>query len=642
MLKYLLISSLFVGTLQCSFAQEVVPFESKIQEVKIDPFTGNIIVKTKEGISSLNPTSKKIDWSVATATVNNATTMSKLSKGVSAIENNDFLAAFSSTSQIDLIANSPFADVKFDNNSVVVNTTDGKVVYNAAELGYNTLAVTYIPEKKQFLILGEKDKSIDFVNLDLLSGKVNWTSKVGDTESLFKSFGSAFKGFLKGDVLVADNRVIVSGNHIFAALKGILFNLDGETGNVKWKTDYLINNFYVSGKGDKIVTVTKGGGLLSSKQNLNILDVNDGNKLWKDDISTKYLSYLEDQGDKLLVAHSSGFNFFDYATGKKVWKKDAKGDEIKEVIPVGQDYLYIADIEMNLVDQQGQNKWKKFVEIAEESEDRVYYLGAVSNNRVFYLTDTYGNMVDYTTGKKIWKKNAEFDKKRPLVYAADGDRFLVYNNKRIYTFDASSMDSPMPKGKIDVENDKTIESIEAFDWGVCIVGQNDVIGLDNDGKTIYQNSYKEPGEAGRRLLKTGGIIGSSFFSVRSSLKRGVADMKFQYRDADGSTREEYVFDAQTANRIKKSAKNDDQYSDVIDKNLTAKVAKRFNGLKQNSEFAFVLAKGATSPELIKVRKKDGKEVAKIELAGNKPIYEVDPIDGSLYYAQDSELKIYSN
>lgn len=251
-------------------------------------------------------------------------------------------------------------------------------------------------------------------------------------------------------------------------------------------------------------------------------------------------------------------------------------------------------------------------------------------------------MVDYSTGKKIWKKNAEFDKKRPLVFTADGDKFLVYNNKRLYKFDALSTDNPKPKGKIEVENDKTIESIEAFDWGVCIVGQNDVIGLDDEGNTLYQKTYKEPGEVGRRLLKTGGIIGSSFLQTRSSMSKSIADLQMTYRDDAGNMVKEKLLTAESSNKLNRMAANDDQLVDIIDKNLLSKVQTRFNGLKQNSDYAFILAKGTAATELVKVRKKDGKEVAKVELYNNKPIYEIDPIDGSLYYAEDATLKIYKD
>ena len=621
-------------------AQDVVSFKNSIQDVKVEPLTGNILVKTKDGISSINPESNKIDWTLDVNKVNNATTLSKVAKTYESLQNNEFSKAFSSNTDLEFIPNSPFIQVKFDNNSIIVNGTNGDVVFNAAEAGYVIYTSSYIPSKKQFLILGQKDKNIDFINYDLSSKKNNWVSTVGNVDSLAKEFGNFLGSLLKNDVSLAENKVLLSNGTIYAGIKNLLFSLTADNGEIKWKTDYPINNFYTSGNGDKIITVLNSGGILSSKQKLNILDASTGNKLWKDDISTKYISYLEDHEDKILIAHQSGFNFYDYATGNKLWKKDAKGKDIKQVISVDKDYLYIADNEMNLIDKDGQNKWKKFVEIADDSEDKVHYLGSVANNRVFYLTDTYGNMVDYTSGKKIWKKNIEFDKKRPLVYDAKDDKFLVYNNKRIYTFNANNEDSPKPKGKIDVENDKTIQSLESYDWGVVIVGQNDVIGLDNEGNTIYQKSYKEPGETARRLLKTGGIIGTSYLGLKSGINKSIATAEVVYKDKDGNEKRSNLVSEEAKNRMLNKADNLDGYSDIINKNLLSVVNKRFNGLKQSNNYAFIRSKGETGPELVKIRKKDGVEVAKINLDSNKPIYEIDAVTDNIYYASDKDLKIY--
>lgn len=640
--KLILLSSTLLFT-TISYSQETLEFKENIQEIKAEPFSGNLIVKTKDGISSINTQTNKVEWTVETSTVNNATTMSKLSKISTDMNNNDFLSAFSSTSEIQSIANSPFIQVVFDNNQVILDGVTGNVVFNAAELGYKILSTNFIASEKQLLILGEKDKNIEFVNFNLINKSTNWTSNVGSVDNLAKQLGKVFKSMLSGEVSMADDKVLVYKNNILVCLKGILFNLNVSDGKVNWKTDYPINNFYINRDGNKVITILNSGKLLSIKQGLNILDIKDGSKVWKEDITTKFITYLEDQGDKLLVAHHSGFNFFNYASGEKVWKKDAKGKVIKKVIPIDQDYLYIADTEMNLVDKDGKSKWKNFIEIAEDSEDEVYYLGTAGDNRVFYLTDTYGNMVDYTSGKKIWKKNVEFDKKRPLVYTIDGDKFLVYNNKRIYTFNANNTDSPKPKGKVDVENDKTIQSIEAFDWGVCIVGQNDVIGLDNEGNTIYQNSYKEPGEAGRRLAKTGAIIGSGLLNTSAGVKSALASATVVYRDEQGNViSEQKLLSEESSNKLNKAASNESGVADLIDKTVLAKFNKRFDGLKQNSDFAFVLAKGESGAELIKVRKKDGKELAKIQLNSNKPIYEIDPFDSKLYYGDGKTLKIYKS
>jgi hypothetical protein len=63
-------------------------------------------------------------------------------------------------------------------------------------------------------------------------------------------------------------------------------------------------------------------------------------------------------------------------------------------------------------------------------------------------------------------------------------------------------------------------------------------------------------------------------------------------------------------------------------------------LKQNSDYAFLLNKGTNGAELVKVRKQDGKEVDKIDIDNNKPIYEVDPVNGSIYYVYKNELRTF--
>ncbi|UYW01505.1 PQQ-binding-like beta-propeller repeat protein [Flavobacterium agricola] len=622
-------------------AQEVVSFTDNIQEVRVEPLTGNVFVKTKNGLTSLDPNSKQKIWELDTKNVNSTTTLDKMASAYAAVQNNDFLGALDSNSEIEFIQNSPYAQITFDKNSIIINSLTGQVVFNSATEGYVIYTTSFIPSKNEFLILGQKDKNIDFINYDLDNNKIKWVSNVGTADGFGKELGNLLKSFVKNSISLSENKVEINNGIIYAGIKNLLFAINDETGKILWKTDYPINNFYVNRKGDRVITVLNTGGILSSKKKLNILDATNGNKLWKDDITTKYISYLEDHGDKILIAHHGGFNFYDYEKGNKVWKKDAKGKQIKQVIPLGQDYLYIADTEMNLIDKNGANKWKKFIEIADNSEDEVYYLDNVGNNRVFYLTDTYGNMVDYNTGKKIWRKNIEFDKKRPLAYDVKDDKFLVYNNKRIYTFNTNNEDSPKPKGKIDVKNDKTIETLESFDWGVCIVGQNDVIGLDNEGNTLYHKTYKEPGEAGRRLLKTGGIIGNAYFGSKSSMNRSLSEAKFVFRDEKGNIVQEVdMFSDDAKKRMTKAANEAGNTADIISKNVIANVDKRYNGLKQTNNYAFILARGESGPELVKVRKNDGTEVAKIDLDSNKPMYEIDNFTDNIYYASGNDLKIY--
>ncbi|SOD20360.1 PQQ-binding-like beta-propeller repeat protein [Pedobacter xixiisoli] len=623
-----------------------IKLNEKIQTLHLESYTGNILTKDKNTIYGISQSENKIIWKINKQELADQSTLESFSKSLASLSSAEFLKQSTGDEDIEVIANSPFAKVVFDNNEVIINTVDGNVLYNAAKMNNKILSNLLIPDENSMLLLITKDKNIYFQKYNLKTKSIDWESKLASVESYGLKLKNAYKS-LFGDgkqASVNENKVTVKDEYIYTIVNSSLYQLDRKTGNINWGYADPISDFFVSNNGEKVAIITNSGGLLSSKQNLNLLDKKTGNKLWKENITTKYFTYLEDYVDKILVAHASGFNFYGYNDGNKVWKKDAKGDAIKKVIPIDQDYLYIADREMNLIDKDGKNKWKKFVEIADKDDDQVLYLGKVENNRVFYLTDVFGNMVDYSTGVKIWKRNVEFDPKRPLVYSFDGTKFLVYNNKRIYTFNPNTKDDPKPKGKVDVENDKTISSIEAFDWGICIVGQNDVIGLDNDGNTIYQKTYKEPGEASRRLLKTGSIIGKGYFGTAASLHSAIANAQVvvKYRDANGNLVEETsdLLDKQTKDRLNKKADNQAAVASFIDDAVLSQVKNRFNGLKQNRDFAFILARGENGAELIKVNKRDGKELQKITLGSNKPLYEIDPVTGGIFYASENEIRVY--
>ncbi|MTG99441.1 MULTISPECIES: PQQ-binding-like beta-propeller repeat protein [Myroides] len=626
-------------------AQVNVELKHNIEQVLLEPLTGNVIVEDKENISSINGETHQIDWSFAKKDYSSTTAMQGAASTLNKLENNDFLGAFQKDEEVVLIPNSPYASVRLEHNDLIINSTTGEVVFNSAEMQYRILQTYYLLGENTLLILGTQGESIDFLSYDIAGKQVLWTNKLGTLDSLSKSLGSLFKAFIGKGAPITEDKILTTSDEIFVTVKGVLYNINKQSGVVNWNTAYIITNFFLNQNRDKAIIITDESSFFSYKYALNVLTLGDGEKLWKKDIVTKRISYLEDHKDKLLVAHTSGFNFYSYESGQKIWKKDAKGKNIKQVIPVDNDYLYIADNEMNLVDGDGQNKWKKFVEIADDEKDEVYYLGKAGDDRVFYLTDTYGNMVDYTSGKKIWKKNVKFDKKRPLVYSVMDDKFVVYNNKRIYTFNNSSKEDPKPKGKVEVKNDKTIKSIETFDWGICIVGENDVIGLDLEGNELYHNVYKEPGEAERRLMKSAGIVGGAFLGASQSANNAAANatVTMTYRDTNGQLRSEtntLLTDA-AQKRANKKADAYGEVADALDKNLTSKVRSRFNAMKQNDEYAFVANRGEKGPELIKVRKKDGQEVAKVLLDSNKPLYEVDPINENLYYASGSTLKIYS-
>ncbi|MEK6495081.1 PQQ-binding-like beta-propeller repeat protein [Myroides odoratimimus] len=646
-MKKFLISVLLIAT-SINYAQRqadvVTKFDNNIESISLVPATGDIIVKDKDIISSYNPTTNQTTWKIVKKDYQSDFKSTALGSVLMYFEE--------VATEIEVLPKSPYAKIKLDDNDLIINIFNGDVIFNTKESKSRIIKTNYIIEDNAILLLTANESAFNFEYLSPTDKKTLWSTQVGTQEkmSVFKTITSSLNVKEQLSKLKqAEDIILKVDNKLYITVKGYLFNLDLNSGEIKWKTDYQINDFYLSQNLENIIIINSEKSLLSTKSYLNILNANTGDKLWKNDITTKFLSYIEDWNDRILIAHNTGFNFYSYSDGKKIWKKDAKGKSIKRVIPIENNYLYIADTEMNLINQEGQPKWKKFIEIADKSDDEIYFLDKVDNNRVLYLTDTYGNMVDYTSGKKIWKRNVKFNKNRPLAVGQDENTkaFLAYNNKKIYKFDPNSADAPEPIGdKIDVQNDKLITSLEVIDGVICIIGQNDVIGVGQDGNVIYHNTYKEPGEVGRRLLKSASIAGNAYMGAMNAKNQAITSATYSvsYRNANGQVVEskDYVFSEKDRAKAQKTLNTQQSLMNDLNSTITPLVQSRFNALKQTAEYAYVFAKGTEgeTTQLVKVRKKDGKEVDKIAIDNNRPLYEIDPITNSIYYVYKNELRTF--
>lgn len=565
----LLLTGLYFSTLAQRQADYVAKFDTKIQSITLDNLTGNILVKEADKVSSFSPQTNTVDWSLTDEQIGKMSTATKLINANQALNDPDLLKIFQSTDQLVFLENTPYIQANINSKDVIINSLNGKVIFNSGTTNYRLVLSQYIQSDEKFLFLVTEGKDFKCVLFDPITGKDKWNTIVGTKDGMLKSLlansvaNSMGLGLSK---LTTKDEVVATSDAIYATINNHLFKLDKESGKIIWTIKETVNRFYLSNDQKHIITMRNAGSIISSKKALNALDTESGTPLFKEDITTKYVSYIEDWGTKFLVAHSNGFNFFDYNSGKKIWKKDAKGDDIKQVIAVDNDYLYIADNEMSLIDRDGKQKWKNFIEISDDKTDPVYFLNKIDNNKVLYLTGTYGNMVDYTTGKKIWKGNIKFDPKLPLLYAFDevSKSFLVFNDEKLYKFNPAALEKPEPFAKIKVKNDKALSTIGLFDWGVSLTGENEVIGVGKDGTIKFQRTYKEPGSATRRLLKTGSIIGMSYFGAVSSLQGGLSEATYLVRDGNGNVIHDYLLTEKSRQELRnKSILNNDIANSII-------------------------------------------------------------------------------
>ncbi|MCP2028115.1 outer membrane protein assembly factor BamB [Flavobacterium sp. HSC-32F16] len=603
---------------------EIVTTENAVQDLVQNGLTGIVVFKEGGTIKGLDPETKKIVWTLT------KDDFGAISAG-DILSDPDFGKVFKEKSALTTVPGSPYVEAYINSKYIIINTDSGKIVYNSSKESFWVTQSDFIPETDEYLLTLKKDGDMAIALLDMKTGELKWNTTVDKAKSLF-SF--SFKESAN------TNTATVHGSVIYYLLYGKLYSFDRNSGKLNWKGEEDYSKFFLT-QNDKNIVVVNNAGTFSSKQYLNVLNTETGKSIWKESIKTKRVVYLEDWGTKLLVAHYSGFNFYDLTSGEKIWKKDARGDGLKRVIPIDKDFLYVAENEMMLINKDGEKLWKKFIEISDDKEDPIYYLGKVGE-KVMYLTGTYGNMVDYKSGVKLWKRNINFDKNRPVLptYDEATNSYLVYNDEKLYKFDPSINDKPEPFAKVNIKKEKELNSIELFPWGVVLSGPVEVMGVNMDGTIKYHHIYTQPGEGTRRLLKSAAIVGSIGLGVGSA----VSDVKgitttMSYRDSDGNMKVGPNFAADGHNF--KQAGNYAAGSAALDM-VAAKFGSRFNAMKQNKDYSYIFAKADTGEKiLVKVNKADGVELDKIIFNNNHPVYEIDPATQNIFYVSDKSIQIFN-
>lgn len=632
LVPFLFVSFLGLAQRAATYTQE---FASPIEKLLLNPQTGIVYVKEDTKLSAYSPDEKKLLWEIGEREIGAKSNLKKLAEFDLTDVNKDM-------DLLELVEESNYIYANINGRELVIHGLTGEVVFNSEKVLPNALIIKqiFLPLEDSFGFIVVENRKFYLKYFDLSQGKISWEAPLGNEASLKSAFS-------KSQATRMDHMESYQDN-LYALINNNLLSLDKKSGKINWFLPE-INQFYVCQNGKNLVIVKNRGGMVSTRKSFNLVETSRGKSIWKSDVETVNLLKLEDWGDKILVAHSQGFNMYSYADGAKYWKKDVKGSNFKQVISIGDDFLYISYKDMILVDKLGVNKWKKDIEISDNSEDEIHHLGMTKSGKIMYITATYGNMVDYQTGTKIWKRNIKFDPQLPLLYRYDEqkDIFLIYNDENLYKFDPNLNDKPEPFAKVKAKSDKTMSGLEVFDWGVSLTSQSEVIGISREGNVLFQNKYEQPGETGRQALKVAGIVGAAYLGTRSTVQSVVANssLTMTYRDDQGNvhiSRDYLLSDDQRRSLNRRSTAN--AVGADLTSALSQNVAKRYNALKQNSNFAYIFAKDTTKNSknkvLVKVRKMDGKEVDKLIVNDLKPLYEVDPVTETLFYGNQNKLMVF--
>ncbi len=606
-------------------ASKTLTFNDEVKDLLVVPFNGISVISEGDNIHGYDSSVDKTLWTVKKE-------KTKLGVGVSASGGNinvDVLGAFfPGAREFSSIENTPFVQLFHQNKLYVYNSFNGDLLFGTPS-GESYFESKYLFDEDALLLYGVGEKKLIVAKYSLSDKKFTWKTAVSE------QFLEFFKSFMKLNADSFKDKLTYTDDKVFALIKTKFYTLDKLTGELLWKSEEKnILDYKNSLDGNKLITI-KSKGLFGGKNEIELYDVPTGNKIWKKPLTTKSLILFEDWQDKMLLAHYRGFNFYDYKTGKKLWKKDPKGKGIKSVLPIDKDFLYVYDDEMMLIDKNGQKLWRRDVTISDNDDDPIFFLEKTNNNKILYVTSTYVNMVDYKTGKKVWSSNLKLNEKRPTFadYDEKSGNFIVFNDEELYKFNENTTKRPKPFSKLKLKKEKTISNMILFPNHISISGQNEVVGVDFDGKVLFHRKYSQPGEFGRKLFK--GLAGVA--QVASAVATAEVTVTSEYKDSEGNS----VKNSSTSALFGENAKAIGEAGYIasgIAKNL---LKERFNAMQETNKYALIFAKGDNKEKLlVKVSKETGEEMDKIVLENNKPIYDVDFATDIIYYSRKNEVKIF--
>lgn len=564
--------------------------------------------------------------------------------------------------------------------TMVVATNDGLVgikpgsnqlLFNFTEYGrVKPEELTFVPNAPYVIV-----NQVGFANLSSKKTVIDYMSG----QTLFSTEGNGWKDVITCDVMMPQNKLVVSGNRTSKenyAPQVAVYDLNtgtedyrfdiGEPGRVGIAKTYVVTGRPLLLKNSLVLPTSQGvfnmktqtGELLwqNKMKNMNVLvadesekeiyafeSVNNGKntrihkfgvngaELWKDDHKVKgqvvnfeilpngiaVVSNQSDGGSNSVFARSNESNiaFLSATTGEDLWDKAPKTKGYVQHFYVMEDGILFGIYQggINKISFDGKTLFKKPLKTGENILTMAH-----TPQGLIYITSEDANIVNLETGEAVWGKPLKYKRAAAVSSTIDrkNNRFLLSADETLYAVDATSGEvSTLAKTKFEGKEDPT--HVEVRDEGILLTSNQNMLLMDWNGGTQWQEYYRAPGKSAMGAILAGvsavATMAAATAAANSSMQNKLAGYDSQ------SDR-----DAALAGGLA-----------VASGASIAEMLKRFKATAATKNDQFILTKLDDGVGLVKISKDTGKKQKEIILKDKKPEYIVDEIGGILYYKADN-------
>lgn len=509
----------------------------------------------------------------------------------------------------------------------VIDVITGEKVFVTEENGWKQIAQLkiFLPENK-LVVVGNREKSEGeilaagiydmatgkqegFANLDPNAGKVRSAAAIP------MSSGAPF--LLKDQVFVPTTKGVVSANVANGSIiwendvKNLTSMIADETGNE-------IYGFEERSNGDtRIHKFGKDGQALWDKER------KIKGSITRFQILPGGLAVVSDvfKGGSSLVSQIGGggeskIAFLDASSGEDLWEKAPKTKGYVQHFYVMEDGILfgLADGGINKIKFDGTPLFKKPIDTGAN-----IHTMATTPQGMIYITDTDANIIDLNTGDAKWKKGIQYKKATSVSSAYDKakGRYLISTGEEILAIDENTGDVST-FAKLKFEGKESPYEIGTRASGIFLASDQNMMLLDGSGKENYHVFHKAPGQSTFAKVALGALtLASATVSAAAASQSTYSYYIGEYSSAD-------------AMRARDNARAAESFSNIASISY-GEMTKRFKATMATENARFILTDLSDGVGLVKVNKDTGKTEKEIVLKDKKPVYEVDDIEGYLYY-----------
>lgn len=500
----------------------------------------------------------------------------------------------------------------------VVDVVKGNLVFDSRRDNWQGgVSSRHLIKKYMFVVNGShKDDS---------SGKYNQGVGLYDltTGKLVRVFERKMSNLMVGRPEILDDEIIIPG------MKDIqCYSI--KTGEVKWKTEIKNATGTISLEETKELYAYRRKG-----DNTEVYKVNssNGQLLWPEGnkikgvvsryeftpkglaIVTNIVGGKKGLAGKLSASGTSKVYLLDLKTGADLWNKSPKTKGIITHFYIEEDGVLfgVSTGGINKIAFDGTPRWKKPLKTGPGIQVMVR-----GEKGLLYISETDTDLIDFGTGESVFGKTIKYKRSEAVASTLDEERgrFLITCKDGVYEVNGDTGSYDLLSDKFNFEGKEVPSSIEMRKEGILLSSDQNLTLLDFQGDEKWHVYHRAPGKSAAGAIFMGTMsLAVAAVAVSESAQAGA--MK-----GAGVPSSNYSVQMHEMNAENFGKAADQGFKEML---------QRFNATKATENSAFILTKVDGGISLVKVDKDSGDTLDTILIKDKDPMYEVDDIEGLLYF-----------